>query len=79
MKKLEKQVKENSLALEKVISKYMEEHKDKYAIYHNGAIDFVDNFGAAVKKGIETYGEDTGFVVKKITNLVPVLSSLVKF
>jgi len=78
LKKLEKEVMINSLILEDKLSTYIKTHKDKYAVYNQGKVEFADSFKSGVEKGIEIFGENIGFVVKKVSKEMPILSSLVK-
>ena len=77
-KKLEKEVKENSSQLDEKIKNLIKKQKDKYAVYNNGNVYFADSFKEGVNTGIKEFGEETGFVVKKVTkeNHI-ILSSLV--
>lgn len=77
LKKLEKEVKENSIMLEKTMSKYIKSHKNKYIIFNKNEIYFANNLKSGVNKGINKFGENTGFVVKKVTNEIAIVSSLV--
>ena len=75
---LEKQVKHNSLFLDVKINSLIKKHKNKYAVVHAGKHFIAKTFGEGVQMGVEKFGQDTGFAVKKITKAIPVLSSLVK-
>lgn len=76
-KKLEKEVMINSLILEDQMSTYIKTQKDKYAVFNEGDVIFTDSFKAGVNAGIDKYGENVGFVVKKVSKEMPILSALV--
>lgn len=77
-KKLENQVKKNSALLDKTLDSLIKGNKDKYIVFHDGVHVVAESFGEGVDLGIEKFGEETGFVVKKASKLLPVLSALVK-
>ena len=76
-KTLENDVMINSLMLEKIISSLVKEHSGKYVVFYNDTKYFSNSFEDGVQEGINKFGENVGFVVKKVTKEIPVLSSLV--
>lgn len=76
--KMEKQVKTNSSLLDKKINSLIKANKDKYVVFHKGEHYIADTLKEGLQKGIQTFGEDTGFVLEKLTKTMPILSSLVK-
>ncbi|PKL17925.1 MAG: hypothetical protein CVV49_08505 [Spirochaetae bacterium HGW-Spirochaetae-5] len=77
LKKLENEVMINSILFEDKLPVYIKTHKDKYAVFNQGEIFFADSFKEGVNTGISQFGENIGFVVKKISKEMPILSSLV--
>ena len=77
VKKLENQVKINSLILDEKLASYIKKHKDEYIVFNDGEAEFTSTFKEGVNKGLEKYGENVGFVVKKVTKRTPIFSSLV--
>ncbi len=75
---IESQVRINSIHLESRLDSYLKTHHNQYVIFNNNEAEFVSTFSEGVKKGIILYGENTGFVVKKVSKSPAVLSSLVK-
>ena len=78
MQQIEKNVKANGLALTKVLPKYYKKYSGKYAVYNKGKIEFSNTFENGIKKGDKLFGENAGFVVRKVQSFIPVLSSFVK-
>lgn len=78
MKKLEKEVKENSLMLEKDMDIFIKLDKNKYVVYNKGKFYITPTLKEGVRVGIKQFGENIGFVVKKIAKSPMILSSLVK-
>ncbi|MCL5674956.1 MAG: hypothetical protein M1501_04355 [Candidatus Omnitrophica bacterium] len=78
MKKMEKEVKKNSLMLDKEMDSFIKSAESKYVVYNKGKSYIADTLKNGVELGIKNFGEDTGFAVKKITKSMPILSSLVK-
>lgn len=77
LKKLENEVMINSILFEDELQAFMKSHKDKYAVYNQGKVFFADSFKEGVNTGISQFGEKIGFVVKKVSKEMPILSSLV--
>ncbi len=77
LKKLENEVKINSILFEGKLSTYLKTNKDEYAVFNQGDIFFVNTFKEGVTLGIDKFGEKTGFVVKKVSKEMPILSALV--
>lgn len=77
-KKIENEVISNSGLVEARFSSYFKEHENEYLIFNSGKEFFTKSFAEALKKGEKEFGEDTGFVVRKVSKQVPVLSALVK-
>ena len=65
---LENQVKANSYLLNNQIDKYVVTHKGQYIIFHENKHYFANDLDEAETKGIAEFGDDTGFVIKKITD-----------
>jgi hypothetical protein len=78
MKKLEKEVKANSLMLEKDMDGFIKSDKNKWVVYNKGKSYITSTLKKGVDLGIKHFGENIGFVVKKITKLPVILSSSVK-
>ena len=78
IKKLEREVKINSILLDEKLTAYLKTHKNKYVVFDSGKAFFEETFGEGVEKGVKEFGENVGFVVKKVTKSTPILSSLVK-
>ncbi len=65
---LEQQVMDNSQLLDAQINQYVASHKGQYIVFHENKHYFVNDLDEAETKGIAEFGEDTGFVIKKITD-----------
>ena len=78
MKKLEKQVKHNCVLLESKIPKLLKTNKNQYVVFHNGKQFIKKTLHDSIECGIKEFGDDVGFAVKKITKIVPVMSTLIK-
>ncbi len=78
IKKIEQQVIENSNLLDNEIDKYIKTHKGQYIVFDTYKVHFSNNFEEAVELGREKFGDDKGFVVKKLTDQLPIFSALVK-
>ena len=79
IKSLEEEVMKNSLLLEKEWKSILKdkEYKDMYVVFHDKKKVFTLIFEDAIKKGIKVFGNDVGFVVKKVTNESVTFSNLV--
>jgi hypothetical protein len=71
-------VKKNALLLDKLITKFIAKHSNKYVTFFNGQFVFSENLGLALKKGDKFFGENSGFVVRKIRKEIPKFSNLVQ-
>ena len=78
IKKLEKEVINNSLQLEKKMPSLLNKYKNKFIVYNKGECHYETSFEKGVEYGIKHFGENVGFVVKKITKQIPTFPSLVK-
>ena len=77
-KRLVREVKVNSLGLEKEIERLIAEgHEDKWAVAHGGRVFVKDTLSEAYFAGIHAFGEAMGFAVARITRDVPAMSNLV--
>jgi hypothetical protein len=76
--KMEKQVMSNSILLEKKLTSLMKDNSGKYVVFHKGEYYIADSLTNGLKIGIDTFGEETGFVLKQLLNSTPLLSLLVK-
>ncbi len=68
IKKLESEVKNNSFLLDKEFPELLRTHFNSYVLFNNGEKRFYDSFKDAVFSGEKIYGDNVGFVVRKITN-----------
>lgn len=79
LKKLEKEVIENSeLASSLMTHSFIKKYENKYIVFHKYNHYIVESLKAGIEKGIYEFGEKAGFLVKKITKVNPVFSSLIK-
>jgi hypothetical protein len=78
MTKMEKQVIKNSLLLDKIFDKLIKENENKYVTFHNDKYFISDSFKSAYDTGIIKFGYSTGFVLKKLTKEIPIMSNLVE-
>jgi hypothetical protein len=74
--KVETLVKANASKLDKKISA-LKEYSGQYISFDGKDHEFFNTFGDAVKYGDKTFGESSGFVVRKI-GTTPILSNLVR-
>lgn len=77
MSKLEKEVKANSLLLEKTLPQMVKKHKNQYVAFYKGEQYFSANLTESLKLGMEKFGENSGFVVRKVSTEPMIFSSLV--
>lgn len=76
LKKMEKQVKENSLWLEKKMDYFIKTFSDKkFIVVHDGECYFTDTLENALKIGMQAFGADVGFVIEELTKNIPLVSS----
>ena len=78
IKKLEKEVISNSYLLDNELHKHIKTHKDEYIVFNNYEYVFTDTFEDGVDAGIKKFGENTGFVVSKVSNQPAIFSALVQ-
>lgn len=79
MRKLEEEVIVNTILLEYNIEKHTKKYTGKYIVFNEGEHYIVDSYSEGIKKGEEIFGEDKGFVVRKLSKTMPVCSSFVSF
>jgi len=79
IKKMEKEVLENSLLLDKKMKSFcVTSNKDKYIVFNQGEHKIVNTLKEGLEIGIKDFGKETGFVIKEISKTIPVFSSLIK-
>ena len=76
--KMEKQVKSNTSLLDKELGSIIKTNSGKYIVFHNGSYFITKTLDSGLQKGIKEFGENVGFVLKKLQKSNPILSSLIK-
>ena len=76
--KMEKQVKSNSNLLDKEFNSLIKTNNGKYVVFHKGQHFIVNSLANGLTTGIEKFGIETGFVLKKLSKSTPIFSLLVK-
>jgi hypothetical protein len=77
-KKIEREVKKNSREAAKLIKKYIKTQRNKYLVYYQGKHFIEKDLTSSLIRAFSEFGKNKGFVIKKITDEIPVFSSLVK-
>ena len=73
---IENSVKANARKLDKKIPS-LKQHTGKYVAFNGSELLVHDSFSTAIEEGGKKFGENSGFVVRKI-GYTPILSHLVK-
>jgi hypothetical protein len=73
---IEKEVISNSILLEKNIKGLLKEHTGKFVVFHCGESEFANDFEKALDLGAKKFGTNTGFIVRKLTEAIPVFACL---
>lgn len=74
---IEKKVKTNAGKLDKVIDGFKADQTGNYIVFDGLNHFFSESFPKAIQMGEKAFGENSGFVVRKI-GAVPTFSNLVK-
>jgi hypothetical protein len=78
MKKLEKMVKTNVIKLDRIMEGLVKKHNNKYIVFNDGEKMFKKEYEEAYHAGLKRYGEDIGFVVRKISKSLPLVCNVKK-
>ncbi len=77
-KALESKVKSNSLLLDKKMHSLIKNHENEFVIFNGEDFHFAESFVDALTLGDKTFGKASGFVVRKLTGVVPIFACLTK-
>jgi len=78
LSKIEKQVIQNSSALNKQLPELVKNHAGEFITFHAGQKLFAPTFDRAIQKADHQFGEDAGFVVREVKASLPIFSELVQ-
>lgn len=76
LSKLEQKVVHNAGLLDKKMDSLVKDHAGKYVVFFEGKTEYSDDFNLALLKGDEVFGNQAGFVVRKVSKSVPVFACL---